>query len=100
MADAARTMPPPRSSTRSVSDVRSTATWVAGTLMPNTAATANTITASTSTPWLPATRKARPPGSAAANVTTPDRNDRRELASISSSSDRTTVGTMADLATW
>ena len=51
------------------------------------AATANTSTASTSTPWLPATRNARPPGTAAANVTTPDRNDRRELASTSSASE-------------
>jgi hypothetical protein len=37
---------------------------------------------------------------AAPNVTTPDRKDRRELASTSSVSERTTVGTMADLATW
>jgi hypothetical protein len=43
---------------------------------------------------------AMPAGTAAAKVTTPERNDSFELASTSSSSDRTTVGTIADLATW
>jgi hypothetical protein len=41
-----------------------------------------------------------PPGITAAKPTTPDRNCRRELASTSSSSDRTTVGTIAERATW
>ena len=43
---------------------------------------------------------AMPAGMAVAKVMTPDRNDSFELASMSSLSDRTTVGTMADLATW
>ena len=56
MADAARTMPPPRSSARSVSDVRSAATWVAGTLMPNTRRRR------TRSPPAPATPGCRRPG--------------------------------------
>jgi hypothetical protein len=100
IAVAASRMPPPRSSWRSVWEVSSAATWVAGIFRPSTAAVANTPEATSSTPSPPASALTAMPGTAAAKPMTPDRNDRRELASTSSSSERTTVGTMADLATW
>ena len=100
IAEAASRMPPLRSSSRSWSVVGWSATRVGGIRTANPAATANTTAASTRTPWLPATATAMPPGMAATNPITPDRNDSFELASTSSSSDSTTVGTMADLATW
>ena len=79
----------------------SAATWVAGTLIAEHRGDGEHADRQHQHALAAGQRRRRERrGTAAANAMMPDRNDRRELASTSSSSDRTTVGTMADLATW
>ena len=89
----------PRSSARSASVGSVGATWVPGMRRLATAAATNRATASASTPGESAMSMARPAGIAAAKPTIPERSCSLELASTSSSSVLTTVGTRAARAT-